>query len=56
MSETLQSLPWAWVIVGGPTLLGVILFWAMVRSRKAEKRADPETPADDPSRGMTGHD
>lgn len=56
MSENLRAIPWAWVIVIGPILLGLALAWAMRKSRRAEKANDPETPADDPSRGMTGHD
>lgn len=53
---SLATLPWGWVIVGGPILLGVILFWGMMRTRRADKRRDPDTPSDDPSQGMTGHD
>jgi len=56
MSETLSAIPWAWVVVGGPVLLGLALAWAMFRNRRPEKKSDPDTPADDPSRGMTGHD
>ena len=55
MGGTESAFPWAWVIVGGPVLLFVVAFWAWLRSRKADDRIDPDTPADDPSKGMTGH-
>lgn len=50
-----ETLPWAWAIIGGPVVLGVALFWGMRRSRKADRRSDPDTPSDDPSQGMSGH-
>ena len=56
MGGTESAFPWAWVIVGGPVLLFVVAFWAWLRSRKADDRIDPDTPADNPSKGMTGHD
>ena len=48
----MEAFPWGIVIVGGPLLLGIALVWAMMRSRKASDRADPNTPSDDPSKGM----
>ena len=48
----MEAFPWGIVIVGGPLLLGAALFWAMTRSRKASGQADPNTPSDDPSKGM----
>lgn len=48
----MEAFPWGIVIVGGPLLLGLALVWAMMRSRKASNRADPDTPSDDPSKGM----
>ena len=51
-----DSFPWSWVIVAGPAILAIVVFWAWLRSRKADDQIDPETPADDPSKGMTGHD
>lgn len=56
MNGTEDAFPWAWVIVGGPILLFIVVFWAWLRSRKADARRDPGTPADDPSQGMSGHD
>lgn len=53
MSDTF---PWAIVIIGGPILLGLLLAWTSLRTRRREKRIDPTTPSDDPSQGMTGHD
>ena len=51
-----DSFPWAIVVVGGPIVLGLVLAWTVVRTARANKRADPGTPSDDPSQGMTGHD
>jgi hypothetical protein len=50
------AFPWAIAIVGGPLVLFVVLFWVWLRSRKVDDRSDPDTPSDDPSKGMTGHD
>ena len=52
----MEAFPWSLVVVGGPLLLGVVGFWAWLRSRKADDQLDPDTPSDDPSKGMTGHD
>lgn len=52
----MEAFPWGLVIVGGPILLFAVAFWAWMRSRKADSRIDPNTPSDDPSKGMTGHD
>ena len=35
--------------------LGLVLAWTKLRSAKAPD-TDPDTPSDDPSKGMTGHD
>lgn len=48
----MENFPWAFVIVGGPVLLGLAFAWAQFRSSKADKRIDPNTPNDDPSKGM----
>ncbi|MFN4040276.1 MAG: hypothetical protein ACK4I0_01275 [Brevundimonas sp.] len=52
----LNAFPWGAVVIGGPILLLVVLFWARQRTRSYEKKIDPDTPSDDPSQGMTGHD
>ncbi|WP_396595102.1 hypothetical protein [Brevundimonas sp. R86498] len=44
--------PWALVVIGGPLILGIALAWGKLRSGKAMRRRDPDTPSDDPSRGM----
>jgi len=56
MDGMFDSIPWGWVVVLGPVILGIALFWGMTRSRKADRRIDPGTPSDDPSKGMPGHD
>jgi hypothetical protein len=52
----MEAFPWALVTVGGPILLFAVAIWAWLRSRKADDQLDPDTPSDDPSKGMTGHD
>jgi hypothetical protein len=49
MDETLM---WALVVIGGPVLLGLALALSKLRTMKQTRREDPNTPADDPSRGM----
>jgi hypothetical protein len=44
--------PWAIAVIGGPILLGLALAWGMMRSRKQDNRIDPNTPSDDPAKGM----
>ena len=48
----MEAIPWGLVIVGGPLILLLALLWARTRSGKATDRADPDTPSDDPSKGM----
>ncbi|WP_420469857.1 hypothetical protein [Brevundimonas sp. FT23042] len=43
---------WAIVVVGGPIALFVALLIGRMRSGKASRRVDPETPPDDPAKGM----
>lgn len=50
------NFPWGFVIVAGPVLLAGVLAWGAWRSASANRKADPNTPGDDPSKGMTGHD
>lgn len=52
----MDSFPWGLVIVGGPILLGVALAWAYLRNARRDQQLDPDTPADDPSKGIPGHD
>lgn len=47
---------WGLVIIGGPVVLLAALIWAKVRSVPQTRRLDPDTPSDDPSKGMKGHD
>ncbi|HEY0102692.1 MAG TPA: hypothetical protein VGB60_04420 [Brevundimonas sp.] len=51
-----NAIPWGFVIIGGPVLLGLALAWAKLRNRGVNRDTDPGTPSDDPSKGMTGHD
>lgn len=52
----MEGFPWLIVIVGGPLILGVLFAWAKLRNGGVNRRIDPDTPSDDPSKGMTGHD
>lgn len=52
----METFPWGFVIIGGPILLGLAIAWAYFRSAKRDRQIDPNTPADDPSKGMVGHD
>jgi len=47
---------WGLVIIGGPLILVTALVWARLRTGSKNRQDDPGTPADDPSKGMTGHD
>ncbi len=47
---------WGFVIIGGPILLFAVLLFARLRSGKRADEIDPDTPSDDPSKGMPGHD
>lgn len=40
------------VIMGGIALLGAGLAWGYIRSAKRDREIDPDTPGDDPSKGM----
>ncbi len=43
---------WLFVVLGGAVLLGLALMWGQIRSRKHDDEVDPNTPGDDPSKGM----
>ena len=47
-----EAWPWALVVIGGPVLIGLVLAWTKFRTAKTTRRADPDTPGDDPSRRM----
>lgn len=47
---------WGLVIIGGPLTLLAAIIWAKLRTRRVTRVEDPETPSDDPSKGMSGHD
>lgn len=47
---------WGFVIIGGPIALLCVLILVRLRSGKHADAVDPKTPADDPSKGMPGHD
>lgn len=47
--------PWALAVIGGSILLAGALLVAKSRTRKADVSNAPQTPADDPSKGMTRH-
>lgn len=47
-----NAFPWAFVLIGGPLILALAIGWAQFRAMQATRRRDPETPPDDPSRGM----
>jgi hypothetical protein len=48
----METFPWAIVIIGGPVILGLCIAFALFRSAKRDRRIDPNTPGDDPSKGM----
>lgn len=54
----MDNLSWIWaaVVVGGPVILLAALVWAKLRTRSKTRDEDPDTPSDDPSKGMTGHE
>jgi hypothetical protein len=52
----MEGFPWLLVLVGGPLILGVLFAWAKIRNSGVNRRNDPNTPSDDPSKGMPGHD
>lgn len=48
----METFPWALAVIGGPVFLGLAFAWAQFRSAKRDKQIDPDTPGDDPSKGM----
>ncbi|WP_162998192.1 hypothetical protein [Brevundimonas lutea] len=43
---------WLFVVLGGAILLGLALAWGQRQSRKRDDEVDPDTPGDDPSKGL----
>jgi hypothetical protein len=54
--DSLQNSPWLAVVVLGPLALLILFIWARVRTGRRNDDLDPDTPSDDPSKGMPGHD
>lgn len=54
----MDNLSWTWalVVVAGPVILLAALAWAKLRTSRTTRDGDPDTPSDDPSKGMIGHD
>ncbi|HEX8470366.1 MAG TPA: hypothetical protein VF633_04585 [Brevundimonas sp.] len=54
----MSNMAWVWgvVIIGGPLILAGAIAWAKLHSVPKTRKDDPDTPADDPSKGMPGHD
>lgn len=48
----METFPWAFVIVGGPIILFGLIGYGYLRSAKRDRDIDPNTPGDDPSKGM----
>ncbi len=48
----MSTWPWALVIIGGPILLALALIWGRLRVAKRDRQVDPNTPGDDPAKGM----
>lgn len=44
--------PWLLVVIGGAIVLGAVLAYGQMQSRKRDREVDPHTPSDDPSKGM----
>lgn len=48
----MNTAPWLFVVFGGVVLLGLALAYAQVQSRRRNREVDPDTPDDDPSKGL----
>jgi hypothetical protein len=51
-----EAVPWGIVVIAGPLALALALGWALRRNARRDRTEDPRTPADDPSKGLPGHD
>jgi hypothetical protein len=47
-----EAAPWGFVLIAGPALLAAALIYAKFRNRSVDRAVDPNTPSDDPSKGM----
>ncbi|MFC0633493.1 hypothetical protein [Brevundimonas balnearis] len=47
-----EAWPWLLVVLGGPIALFIALAWSRTRAGRTNKRIDPATPGDDPSKGL----
>jgi hypothetical protein len=47
-----EAWPWALIVIGGPVILGLAMAWSKLRNRRVSNAVDPNTPSDDPSKGM----
>lgn len=50
--ESVQALPWLFAVAGGALILGVVIAWGQIQAAKRDRQIDPNTPGDDPSKGM----
>lgn len=48
----MEASPWLFVVLGGAILLGLALAYGQIQSRKRDTQVDPNTPDDDPSKGL----
>jgi hypothetical protein len=48
----LTAAPWLLVVLGGPILLFGALIWSRTQAARRNRRVDPETSPDDPSKGL----
>lgn len=48
----MEASPWLFVVLGGAILLGAVLAYGQIQSRKRDKEVDTHTPDDDPSKGL----
>lgn len=48
----MENFPWGFVVIGGPAILLFVIVYGYLRGAKRDKEIDPNTPGDDPSKGM----
>jgi hypothetical protein len=47
----METSPWAFAVIGGPILLGLVMAWAKWGAGKRNRQVDPTRSADDPASG-----